>query len=80
MARITLEEFYRGDRYGVMGEATKEYLLRGPVMTGDEQTEVEMLLVKHTLLLAEQLKQNGDQIIFTDDEAAVNFCPNEERK
>ena len=80
MVQITLEEFYRGDRYGVMGEATKEHLLRGPVMTGNEQTEVEMLLVKHTLLLAERLKQNGDQIIFADDEAAVNFCPKEDKK
>ena len=46
MARITLEGFYRRDRYG---EATKENLLRGQMMTEDEQTEVEILLVKHTL-------------------------------
>ena len=29
MARMTVEEIYRGEKYGVMGAATADYLMNG---------------------------------------------------
>lgn len=47
MARITIEEVYNGEKYGVMSSAMAEYLTNGRPAEYDERTWVEMLLVKH---------------------------------
>lgn len=67
MARISVEELYRdeggGSKYcssGIMGTVTKEILTRGVPEGYDEQTWIEMLIVKHTLAVAEQMKNEGD--------------------
>lgn len=57
MARISVEELYRSE---IMGAVTKEILTRGVPEAYDEQTWIEMLIVKHTLTIAEQMKNEGD--------------------
>ena len=38
MARITIEEVYRGEKYGVMSAAMAEYLSNGRPAEYDERT------------------------------------------
>lgn len=54
MARMTVEEVYRGEKYGVMSAATADYLNNGRAAEYDERTWLDMLLVKHALIAAEK--------------------------
>lgn len=68
MARITVEEVYNGAKYDVMSAATADYLNNGRPSEYDERTWIEMLLVKHTLIAAEKMKNEGDTVSgLTDD-------------
>ena len=64
MAQISLEELYRGEgageQYGIMGEVVKDLLVNGIPPEYDDDTWREMLLVKHTLIAAEKMKNEGD--------------------
>ena len=65
MARITIEELYRGERNGekyggIMGAVAKDLLTRGVPKDYDEQTWTDMLFIKHTLAIAEKMKTEGD--------------------
>ena len=67
MAQISVEQLYRGEgggaKYGsrgIMGAVTKEILTPGVPSGYDERTWIEMLLVKHMLAAAEQMKNEGD--------------------
>ena len=62
MAQITVEEIYRGEKYDVMGAATADYLMNGRPSEYDERTWLEMLLVKHALIAAEKMKNEGDTV------------------
>ena len=50
MARITVEEVYRGEKYDVMSAAMADYLSNGRPSEYDERMWVEMLIVKHALI------------------------------
>ena len=65
MAKITVKELYYGERYGVMGEVFKAMLLV-PDKTVDEQTRLELEIVRQTLIASEKMKQNGDCIAESD--------------
>ena len=63
MAKITIEELYRGEKYDIMSVVMAKALQLGI----DEQTEegrtwIEMELVRQTLIASEQMKKNGDCI------------------
>ena len=65
MARVTIEELYRGERNGekyggIMGTVAKDILTHGVPKDFDLQTWTEMLFVKYTLAIAEKLKTEGD--------------------
>lgn len=67
MAKITLEELYRGDgagakngARGIMGAVMKDVLAHGIPASYDHQTWLELLLVKHTLIAAQQMTTEGD--------------------
>ena len=69
MARISVEELYRGEgggaKYGssgIMGAVTREMLTRGLPEGYDEQPWLEMIIVKHTLAAVEKLKKEGDSV------------------
>lgn len=72
MAQMSLEEFYRGEsageKYGIMGEVMKDFLQNGRPSEYDERTWLEMLLVKHALIAAEKMRNEGDTVSgMTDD-------------
>ena len=74
MARITVEEVYNGEKYGVMSAAMAEYLKDGRPAEYDERTWVEMLIVKHALIAAEKMRNEGDSISgMTDAESSSSY-------
>ena len=74
MARITVEEVYKGEKYGVMSAAMAEYLMDGRPAEYDERTWVEMLIVKHALIAADKMKLEGDSISgMTDTEPPSSY-------
>ena len=65
MAQMTIEELYRGEgngeKYGgIMGTVAKDLLTHVVPKDYDAYTWTEMLFIKHTLAIAERLKQEGD--------------------
>ena len=74
MARITIEEVYRGEKYGVMSAAMADYLTQGRPAEYDERTWVEMLIVKHALIAADKMKLEGDSKSgMTDTEPSSSY-------
>ncbi len=61
MAQITVEELYHGEKYNIMGNALAELITEGKETT-DTRTALELLIVKHTLLAAKQVLENGDTV------------------
>ena len=67
MARISIEELYRGEgggaKYGaggIMGEVMEDLFSHGVPKEYDDRTYIELLIVKHTLKAVEQMKTEGD--------------------
>lgn len=67
MARISIEELYRGEggdaKYGVggiMGAVIQEIMIHGVPKEYDDRTYIELLIIKHTLKVVEQMKTEGD--------------------
>ncbi len=74
MARMTVEEIYRGEKYNVMSAATADYLMNGRPSEYDERTWLDILLVKHTLIAAEKMKNEGDTVSgMTDDMSSSSY-------
>ena len=81
MAQMSVEELYRGDgagaKYGsggIMGAVTREMMTRGVPEGYDEQTWLEMLIVKHTLAAAEKMKTEGDSVLGMTDVESLSSC------
>ena len=63
MAKITIEELYRGEKYDIMGAVTAKALQLGiDERTEEGRTWIEMELVRQTLIAVEKMKKNGDCI------------------
>ena len=78
MAQMSLEELYRregvGEKYGILGEVMKDFHQNGRPSEYDERTWLEMLLVKHTLMAAEKMKNEGDTVSgMTDDMSSSSY-------
>lgn len=78
MARMSLEELYRGEgageKYGIMEEVMKDFFQNGCPSEYDERTWLEMLLVKHALMAAEKMKNEGDTVSgMTDDMSSSSY-------
>lgn len=74
MARMTVEEIYRGEKYNVMSAATADYLMNGRPSEYDERTWLDILLVKHTLIAAEKMKNEGNTVSgMTDDMSSSSY-------
>ena len=73
MAQMSLEELYRGEsageKYGILGEVMKDFFENGRPAEYDERTWVDMLLVKHALIAAEKMKNEGDTVSGLTDDA-----------
>ena len=63
MAKITIEELYRGDGYDIMGAVTAKALTLGiDERTEDGRTWIEMEFVRQTIIAILKLNKNGDCI------------------
>ena len=62
MAQIIIAEIYSGEKYDVISAAMVEYLKDGRPLEYDERTQIDMLLVKHTLIAADKMKIEGDTV------------------
>ena len=77
MAKLTIEQLYYGDEYGVMGQVIK-FLLQNPppAVTIDPNTYRELEIVRQTLIAVEKMKKNGDCIAEGElgDAVTVSVC------
>lgn len=78
MAQMSLEELYRGEgageKYGILGEVMKDFFENGRPSEYDERTWLDMLLVKHALIAAEKMKNEGDTVsVLTDDVSSSSY-------
>ena len=63
MAKYTIKDLYRGDKYNILSAVGAKAILSGiDPHTVDGQTWIEMELIRQTLITAEKMKQNGDCI------------------
>ena len=62
MAKITIEELFYGDKYGIMGEVVKQVFARRDEFVADPHTFRELEIVRQTLIAVEKMKKNGDCI------------------
>ena len=77
MAKITIEELYRGEKYDIMSAvAVKAMTLGIDERTEDGRTWIEMELVRQTLIAVEKMKKNGDCIAEGElgDTVTVSIC------
>ena len=63
MAKITIEELYRGEKYDIMSAVAVRAMMLGiDERTEEGRTWIEMELVRQTVIALEQMKKNGDCI------------------
>ena len=77
MAKITIEELYRGEKYDIMSAvAVKAMMLGIDELTEEGRTWIEIELVRQTLIAVEKMKKNGDCIAEGElgDAVTVSVC------
>ena len=77
MAKITIEELYRGDKYNIMSTVAVRAMTLGIDERNEEgQTWIEMELIRQTVIAIEQMKKNGDCIAEGElgDTVTVSIC------
>ena len=74
MAQIIIAEIYSGEKYGVMSAAIAAYMCNARPSEYDERTWIDMLLIKHALIAAEKIRQEGDTMSeMTDDMSSSSY-------
>ena len=78
MASISISDLYRGEgpgeKYGgILNAVFHEVFTKGIPEGCSEQTWIELVTVKHTFLVAERMKKEGD-VVSELSEAASPFC------
>ena len=77
MAKITIEELYRGEKYDIMSAVAVRAMMLGiDERTEEGRTWIEMEFVRQTLIAIERMKQNGDCIAEGElgDAVTVSVC------
>ena len=62
MAQISIAEIYSGEKYGIMSAAIADCMTNGRPSESDERIWIDRLLVKHALIAAEKMRQEGDTV------------------
>lgn len=73
MAQLTVKELYYGDKYNVMGEVFKKMLLSYD-RSMDEQTRLELEIVRQTIIATKKMKTNGDSILDIPEVESLFLC------
>ena len=73
MAQISIAEIYSGEEYGVMSAAIADHMTNGRPSEYDERTWIDILLVKHALIAAEKMRQEGDTVSGMTDDVSSSF-------
>ena len=73
MAKYTLEEIMYGDKYGIESAVVAEVfkMVRRGIPAKEIKEQLNMLYVKHTLLAAKKMHEEGDCI--SDNEITIAF-------
>ena len=77
MAKITIEELYRGEKYDIMSAVAVRAMMLGiDERTEEGRTWIEMEFVRQTLIAIERMKKNGDCIAEGElgDTVTVSIC------
>ena len=77
MAKITIEELYRGEKYDIISAvAVRAIALGVDERTEEGRTWIEMELVRQTVIAIERMKKNGDCIAEEElgDAVTVSVC------
>ena len=76
MTKITVEELFYGDKYGIMGEVVKQVFARQDEFVADPYTFRELEIVRQTLIAVEKMKKNGDCIAERElgESVTVSVC------
>ena len=77
MAKITIEELYRGEKYDIMSAVAVWTMTLGiDERTEEGRTWIEMEFVRQTVIAIEQMKKNGDCIAEEElgDTVTVSVC------
>ena len=83
MAKFTIEEFSRGDKYSILSAVGAKAIRSGiDPHTADGQTWLEMELIRQTFITAEKMKQNGDCIAEGElgDAVTASICTEAEHE
>ena len=64
MAKISIEELCYGDKYGIMSGVFQELveILKSQPKLKCGHKALELIICKHTLLVAEKMKNEGDYV------------------
>ena len=62
MAQYTIEEIYAGDKYHVKSDVMQEFFHKGRPVDYDTKTWLDMLIVKHSISVAEKMLKEGDSV------------------
>ena len=77
MAKITIGELYRGEKYDIMSAVVVKAMMLGiDERTEEGRTWIEMELIRQTAITIEQMKKNGDCIAEGElgDAVTVSVC------
>ena len=74
MAQYTIEEIYAGDKHHVVSDVMQEFFHKGRPVDCDSKTWLDMLIVKHSISVAEKMLKEGDFVsgIF-DNESSSSY-------
>ena len=73
MAKYTLEDVMYGDKYGIESTVVAEVfnIVQQEIPSKEIKEKLNMLYIKHTLLIAKKMHEEGDCI--SDDEITIAF-------
>ena len=74
MAQFTVQEIYNGLKYDVLSESIADYMAHGRPADYDEQTWIDLLLVKYAIEAAERMIKEGDSVsTMIDNESSSSY-------
>ena len=73
MAQYKFEEFHGIGKYHIFDNVMKDFFENECNPDYEEQTWLEMLFIKHTLLAAEKMKKEGDTVVGITNAVAPSF-------